>query len=250
MRSSSASPASVSSTRCVVRRSRPQPISFSNELIWRLNADCDMCSRSAAREKLSSSATATNARRWRSSIASPACGKASTLSGRRSIRRLWAASRGDAMRSAQRCLARSDFRTRENAPKMSAMHSPLTAVGRSADLRLWRGGGPGARPLAGGCAARLADARRRRARGPGRNTGRRQALRRAVRRSRRAGVARVLGRGSWSAPSARSTGPPTTRPSWTGTLDASSWPDVIGPPLPRAPSLCAPARTAGLPSSG
>ena len=76
--------------------------------------------------------------------------------------------RGDAMRSAQRCLARSDFRARDDAPKMGAMHSRLTAVGRSADLRLRGRAGPGARPLAGQAAARLADARRRGARGPGR----------------------------------------------------------------------------------
>ena len=79
VRSSNASPASVSSTRWVERRSRSHPISFSSELIWRLSADCEMCRRSAAREKLSSSATATKARRWRSSIASGACGKARTL---------------------------------------------------------------------------------------------------------------------------------------------------------------------------
>jgi len=46
------------------------------------------------------------------------------------------------MQSAHRCLARSDFRVPGGAPKMGAMHSPSTAVRRSADLRLRGQGGP------------------------------------------------------------------------------------------------------------
>jgi hypothetical protein len=57
------SPAIVSSTRCVDLRNSSQPTNCSSARICRLSAGCEMYSRSAARPKLSSSATATNARR-------------------------------------------------------------------------------------------------------------------------------------------------------------------------------------------
>jgi len=78
-RASRDSPASVRSTRCVERRNRSHPTKRSRLRIWRLSAGWVMNSRCAARLKLRSSATATNARRCRSSIASGACGNASTL---------------------------------------------------------------------------------------------------------------------------------------------------------------------------
>ena len=62
-RSSSALPATVSSTRWVERRSSSQPSSRSSARIWRLSAGWERYRRVAARLKLSSSATAMNARR-------------------------------------------------------------------------------------------------------------------------------------------------------------------------------------------
>ena len=78
-RSSRASPASVSSTLCVERRSSSQPTSCSRPRICLLKAGCETYSRSAARPKFSSSATATNARRCRNSMPSGAWGKGRTL---------------------------------------------------------------------------------------------------------------------------------------------------------------------------
>ena len=52
-------PPAVSSTRRVVRTNRTTPRSRSSSRIARESGDCDMCSRSAARPKCSSSATAT-----------------------------------------------------------------------------------------------------------------------------------------------------------------------------------------------
>src|SRR5262249_2427990 len=76
--------------------------------IWRLRAGCETYSRSAARPKLSSSATATNARRWRSSMPSGACGKGSTLPVW-PMRQVSLARPGTVMQSVHRRVARSDF---------------------------------------------------------------------------------------------------------------------------------------------
>ncbi len=56
---SSASPAGVSVTRRVLRTSSGPPSSASRWRIWADRADCARCSRAAAREKCSSSATVT-----------------------------------------------------------------------------------------------------------------------------------------------------------------------------------------------
>src|SRR5262249_34825546 len=61
------SPASVSRTAWLVRSSSSTPSSRSSCATDFETACCAMCSRSAARVKLSSCATARNARRWRSS---------------------------------------------------------------------------------------------------------------------------------------------------------------------------------------
>ena len=61
------SPAGVSSTRRVVRTNSTSPSSRSSSRIARESGDCDMCRRSAARPKCSSSATATKYRSCRSS---------------------------------------------------------------------------------------------------------------------------------------------------------------------------------------
>ena len=58
-RLSRAAPASVNSTRRVVRTNNVAPSSRSRSRIARDKGDCDMCSRSAARPKCNSSATAT-----------------------------------------------------------------------------------------------------------------------------------------------------------------------------------------------
>jgi hypothetical protein len=63
----------------VERRSSSTPISRSRDWICRLSAGWVMKSRFAARLKLSSSATATKARRCRSSIASGALGSSIIL---------------------------------------------------------------------------------------------------------------------------------------------------------------------------
>src|SRR4051812_10774997 len=67
-RASSATPAGVSSTRRVVRTNSTSPSWRSSSRIARDSGDCDMCRRSAARPKCSSSATATKYRSCRSSI--------------------------------------------------------------------------------------------------------------------------------------------------------------------------------------
>ena len=58
-RSSKTEPDAVSSTLRVVRTNSTTPRSRSSSRIARDNGDCDMCNRSAARPKCSSSATAT-----------------------------------------------------------------------------------------------------------------------------------------------------------------------------------------------
>ena len=103
-RSSSALPATVSSTRCVERRSSSQPSRRSSARIWRLSAGWERYSRAAARPKLRSSATATNARRWRTSTPSGACGKASTSPvGSLIVSMPRVRDRGDADRARPRC---------------------------------------------------------------------------------------------------------------------------------------------------
>ncbi len=68
-RASSSLPALVSATRRVVRVNRGVPSSRSRRRISSLSVGATRCSRSAARPKCSSVATATNASSWRSSTA-------------------------------------------------------------------------------------------------------------------------------------------------------------------------------------
>ena len=57
-------PAAVSRTERLVRSRSRAPIACSSRLIWRDSGGWVMFSRTAARRKFSSSATATNARKW------------------------------------------------------------------------------------------------------------------------------------------------------------------------------------------
>nr|AAS49432.1 unknown [Achromobacter denitrificans] len=67
--SNSSLPARVIRVLRVVRTNSCTPRSSSSSLMARDSGDCSMCSRSAARAKWSSSATARKQRRWRSSMA-------------------------------------------------------------------------------------------------------------------------------------------------------------------------------------